>query len=228
MTTSRPCRRQLLWRPPRPRPWSPGTRRRVEAARPRWPADARRPRARRRCCSARRGARPPAAAASITDRTAVALTARYRASGKPGLPVDRGDVVDDVDAADRAIERRAILERRPWRARCRQSARYEAACADRGRAHARRRRALASARARCPPVKPVAPVTRTRNAPPRSSRATRAVERKPSRASAPSTRRVTRHGADRLVQRDRQHELPVAARSPGTRAHEASRARPDR
>jgi hypothetical protein len=31
--------------------------------------------------------------------------------GQAGLPVDRGDVIDNVDATDRAIERSAILER---------------------------------------------------------------------------------------------------------------------
>ena len=46
------------------------------------------------------------------------------------------------------------------------------------------------ARARCPPVKPVAPVTRTRNAPPRASPASRRGARSPSRASAPSIRSV--------------------------------------
>ena len=134
---------------------------------------------------------PAAAAASMTERTAVALTARYALVRQPGLPVDRGDVVDDLDAAARRVERSAILGGRPRRARFPRRRESEAAAPDRGPARGRRSRGAASARARWPPVNPVAPVTRTRNAPPRPSPAIPAAQRRPSRASAPSMRAVT-------------------------------------
>ncbi len=45
------------------------------------------------------------AAASTSPRTAVALTARYVSVEMPACAIDRGDVIDDVDAGDRVAER---------------------------------------------------------------------------------------------------------------------------
>ena len=147
----------------------------------------------------------------MTVRTASALTARYVSSRQPGLPVERGDVVDDVDAARRraSSDARVARGRRATSSMPASSEMRGAPAPDRGPARGRRRRARASARARWPPVKPVAPVTRTRNAPPRPSPAIRRGAAARARASAPSIRSVAATESEPLVQRDRQHELPV-------------------
>ena len=57
-----------------------------------------------------------------------------------GLPVNRGDVIDDLDAADRAIERSAILERRRRAGSIPGRRRTGPLVPDRGRTHGRRSR----------------------------------------------------------------------------------------
>ena len=47
---------------------------------------------------------------SMTVPTAAALTARYSSSRKPGLPIDRGDVVDDLGAVGRARQRIGVAK----------------------------------------------------------------------------------------------------------------------
>ena len=88
---------------------------------------------------------------------------------QPGLPVDGGDVVDDVDPGARALERRRVAK-----IAVDSSIPADVQAGARGRRRRRRpapRPALPrrrQVRARWPPVNPVAPVTRTRNAPPRT------------------------------------------------------------
>ncbi len=154
---------------------------------------------------------PPRAAgraASITASHRRRVDGPIPLVGQTRLTVDRGDVIDDVDtwrgarASDgRRAGRRARFD--PPRTQVARRARRRAP------APAPDTRARASPRARCPPVNPVAPVTRTRNVPPRPSPAIRAACAAPSPRASLRCRRVIDWRSDPFVQRDRQHELPV-------------------
>ena len=79
------------------------------------------------------------------------------------LAIDRGDVVDDVDVFERRLDRGPIAE---IAHRDVQPAASRSRARSRSRTRTRTLSPRASKpRARCPPVKPVAPVTRTHRAP---------------------------------------------------------------
>ena len=142
-------------------------------------------------------------------RTAVALTARYVSRRDARLPVDGGDVVDDLDPGGGRVERRAIADVAGDELRCRHASRSPRASriADE-RAHvvaAGRQvaRQVAARETRCAGYevahRSATSVTGDPNDPQQAE----------SRRADPSMARVKRREPMRLVQGDRQHELPV-------------------
>ena len=211
-------------RPPPParaaplRPWCPGRRRRAGAARPRRPAGARRRRARRRCCSARRAGRRRAAAASTTRPHRRRVDRAVRRVGQAGLPVERGDVVDDLDAARSRRSSDARSARSPRDEL--DAGRGEIAGPRAGRARARGRR-----RRGRPAPREVAAGEAGGAGDEDAHRSATTVtgdpssRSRPARASAPSIRSVRRARADRAC------AARSAARTAGARAARGSRAR---
>ena len=174
---------------------------------------------------------PPSAAASTSRSDGRRRSPRGSASGRPGLTIQRGDVVDDLDARA-APARGSRRSARSPRTSSMPGARPDRSARRRRRARARARCTprRARRRARCPPVNPVAPVTRTRTARPAPSRATRPAAASPTRASAPSMRSVARRGIQAACEARsaaRTADACARTRNPWTRSSRSIAASPE-